>query len=77
VQVAGIVGALALGYAASWAFTPDPMTGPVDSFPSTFGQSLPPVVVAPAQTGPSPSRAPQKLDQIQSRPLQKSAAEPI
>jgi len=47
-QLAGIVGAVALGYSLSWLATPGPGTGPVDHFSPTFGESLPPVIVAPA-----------------------------
>jgi len=46
-QVAGMVGALALGYSLSWLVAPGPGTGPVEHFGPTFGQSAAPVVVAP------------------------------
>ena len=46
-QLAGIVGAVAIGYSLSWLATPGSGTGPVDHFSPTFGQSLPPVIVAP------------------------------
>jgi hypothetical protein len=46
-QVAGVVGALVLGYSLSWLATPGPGTGPVDSFSPNFGVSAAPVIVAP------------------------------
>ena len=75
-QVAGVIGAMALGYALSWAFTPGPGTGPVEKFEPTFGQSVAPVIVSPDQT-PSRRRTvenPQKFDR---KPLQDDRAEPI
>ena len=50
-QVIGIIGAVALGYTFSWISTPGPGTGPVETFRPTFGYSVAPVVVAPAETG--------------------------
>jgi hypothetical protein len=46
-QVAGILGAVALGYTLSWLSTPSPVDGPVDNFGRTFSPSVAPVIVAP------------------------------
>jgi len=56
-QVAAIIGAVALGYTLSWMATPGPGTGPVESFGPTFGSSVTPVVVAPAETGGDRSKS--------------------
>ena len=47
-QVAGIIGAVALGYTLSWLSTPVPINGPTDDFGRNFGPSVAPVFVAPA-----------------------------
>jgi len=47
-QVAGIIGAVALGYTLSWLSTPATINGPIDDFGRNFGPSVAPVVVAPA-----------------------------
>jgi hypothetical protein len=47
-QVAGMVGALALGYSLSWLVAPGPGTGPVEHFGPTFVQPAAPVIVAPS-----------------------------
>ena len=75
-QIAGVIGAMALGYALSWALTPGPGTGPVDSFEPTFGQSVAPVIVSPdaAPAGPRAHENPEKFDR---KPLQEDRAEPI
>jgi hypothetical protein len=69
-QFAGIVGALAIGYSLSWLATPGPGTGPVQNFKPTFGQSLAPVIVAPAEQ-------PVDASQPSSAPLQSPRYEPI
>ena len=76
-QVAGIVGAMAFGYALSWLLTPGASTGPVTSFEPTFaGESVAPVIVSP---GAAPAR-PRPLENHEkelSKPLQKERPEPI
>jgi hypothetical protein len=47
-QVAGIIGAVALGYILSWLSTPATVNGPIDDFGRNFGPSMAPVIVAPA-----------------------------
>lgn len=49
-QLAGIVGAVVIGYSLSWLVTPGPGTGPVTSFSPTFGQAQAPIIIAPAAT---------------------------
>jgi hypothetical protein len=76
-QLAGIVGAVAIGYSLSWLATPGPGTGPVDHFSPTFGQSLPPVIVTPAAPGGEGSvEASEPLD-FAPAPLQPRPYEPI
>jgi hypothetical protein len=50
-QLAGIVGAVVIGYSLSWLVTPGPGTGPVDNFHPTFAQRVTPMIVAPAAPG--------------------------
>ena len=75
-QIAGVIGALAFGYAVAWVVTPGPGTGPADSFAPTFGPATAPVIMAPDASGNGP-RATKNPDQIHSRPLQKDRTEPI
>ena len=75
-QIAGVIGAMALGYALSWAFTPGPGTGPVNSFEPTFGSSVAPVIVSPEPAQPRP-RALENPEKIDRKPLQEDRAEPI
>ena len=72
-QMAGIAGALVLGYSLSWLSTPGPGTGPVDTFSPTFGESVAPVIVAPAEVAPAPENS--SFESFQ--PLQANANEPI
>ena len=76
-QFAGMVAAAAIGYSLSWLVTPGPGTGPVDGFGPTFGQALPPVVVAPA--APRDERSIDASQPLDSPPvaLQSQRAEPI
>jgi hypothetical protein len=73
-KVAGVIGAVALGYTLSWIATPGLDTGPVESFGPTFGSSVAPVVVAPADAG-----ADRVKDESNSMPkaLQANRTEPI
>jgi hypothetical protein len=64
-QVAGIAGAVVVGYTLSWLLTPAPFTGPIDHFGPTFGPSVAPVIVSPA---PNP-RSGEGLSIDASRPL--------
>jgi hypothetical protein len=47
-QLAGIIGAVALGYTLSWLSTPAAINGPIADFGRNFGPSVAPVIVAPA-----------------------------
>jgi hypothetical protein len=47
-QVAGIIGAVALGYALSWLSTPATVNRSIDDFGRNFGPSVAPVIVTPA-----------------------------
>jgi hypothetical protein len=76
-QLAGIVGAVAVGYSLSWLATPGPGTGPVDHFSPTFGQSLPPVIVAPAVPGGEGSVEASEPLNFSPAPLQPRTYEPI
>ena len=75
-KVAGVVGAIAFGYALSWITTPGPGTGPVDKFSPTFGQSVAPVIVSPNTSG---ARSGHGEIPAESAPkaLQKRSTEPI
>lgn len=76
-QVAGAVALIACGYVISWAFTPGPGTGPVDSFAPTFGGvAAPVVIVAPDRVRPDPNRSSEPANSP-SQPLQKDRTEPI
>lgn len=66
-QVAGIAGAVVVGYTLSWLLTPAPFTGPVEHFGPTFGRSVAPVIVTPS---PKPRSG-------EGKALQRSAYEPI
>jgi hypothetical protein len=76
-QLAGVVGAVALGYTLSWVLTPAPTSGPIDNFGSTFGRSVAPVVVPPV--GPRGDRSMDTAQPLNSSPkaLQRDAYEPI
>ncbi len=76
-QLAGIVGAVAIGYSLSWLATPGPGTGPVDHFSPTFGQSLPPVIVTPAAPGGEGSVETSEPLNFSPTPLQPRTYEPI
>ena len=76
-QLAGVIGAVAFGYALSWALTPGLGTGPVDDFEPTFGQSIAPVIVAPEVPRERPQTTFQKNEKELSKPLQKDKPEPI
>ena len=76
-QLAGMVGAAAIGYALSWLVTPGPGTGPVDSFDPTFGQSVTPVIVAPATPGGDQLRDAAEPLNSSPAPLQPRRDEPI
>src|SRR5438067_13258058 len=75
-QIAGVIGAMALGYALSWALTPGPGTGPVDKYEPTFGQSVAPVIVSPDAARPQ-HRQPENPEKFDRKPLQEDRAEPI
>jgi hypothetical protein len=77
-QVAGIAGAVVVGYTLSWLLTPAPFTGPVEHFGRTFGPSVAPVIVSPS---PKP-RTNGSIDASQPlisspKALQRGAYEPI
>ena len=72
-QIAGIVGAVAVGYALAWVVTPGPGTGPVDTFGPTFGQSVTPVIVNPVS--PRDDRSTPSNSSLQALPPKHS--EPI
>jgi hypothetical protein len=76
-QIAGILGAVAVGYALAWVVTPGPGTGPVDTFGPTFGQSVTPVIVNPVP--PRDDRSPDPSTPSNSAPqaLQTKHSEPI
>ena len=74
-QLAGIAGALALGYTLSWFATPGPGTGPVETFAPTFGGSAAPVIVAPVTPGEGVD-ASQPVNSAP-QPLQSQRYEPI
>ncbi len=75
-QVAGIAGAVVVGYTLSWLLTPAPFTGPVDHFGSTFGPLVAPVIVSPAV--PRGNSIDASQSQISSpKALQRDAYEPI
>ena len=76
-QLAGIVGAVAIGYSLSWLATPGPGTGPVDHFSPTFGEPLPPVIVAPATPAAEGSVEASEPLNFSPAPLQPRAYEPI
>ena len=76
-QIAGIIGAVAFGYALSWLSTPGTGAGPVDTFGPNFGQSIPPVIVAPDPTRDNGSPDASKPRNSSPKPLQANAAEPI
>lgn len=79
-QLTGIVGAIALGYALSWAATPGPGTGPVDHFAPTFGATMTPVIVAPAEPVTPMDEQPRDASQPRNfdpRSLQAPVYEPI
>ena len=76
-QLAGIVGAVAIGYSLSWLVTPGPGTGPVNSFHPTFGQAQAPIIVAPAAIdGDRLIEAPEPVNSSPA-PLQPREYEPI
>lgn len=71
-----MVGAAVIGYSLSWLVTPGPGTGPVDSFDPTFGQSVTPVIVAPATPGDDQLGGGEPLNSSPA-PLQARRDEPI
>jgi hypothetical protein len=77
-QLAGMVVAAAIGYSLSWLVTPGPGTGPVDRFDSTFGESVAPVIVAPATPGDGGGSV-EAAERVNSSPaaLQSQRVEPI
>jgi hypothetical protein len=76
-QVAGMVGALALGYSLSWLVMPGPGTGPVEHFSPTFGQPAAPVIVTPSSPRDErPVDASQPLN-VAPAPLKSPRYEPI
>jgi len=76
-QVAGIAGAVVVGYTLSWLLTPAPFTGPVEHFGRTFGPAVAPVIVSPA--APRGSGSIDASQPLISSPkaLQRGAYEPI
>jgi hypothetical protein len=75
-QLAGLVGAVAVGYMLSWISTPGPGTGPVDTFGPTFGAADAPVIVAPSSPDDRSIDASEPLNSSP-KPLQPSRNEPI
>ena len=76
-QLAGLVGAMAVGYALSWIATPGPGTGPVDTFGPTFGAADAPVIVAPAPSPDDRSIDASEPQHSSRKPLQPRRDEPI
>jgi hypothetical protein len=79
-QVAGIAGAVVIGYTLSWLLTPAPFTGPVEHFGRTFGPRMAPVIVSPApnpQTGDGGSIDASQPLISSPKALQRGAYEPI
>ena len=76
-QIAGIVGAVAVGYALAWVVTPGPGTGPVDTFGPTFGQSVTPVIVNPVSPRDDRSSDPSTPSNSSPQALPPKHSEPI
>ena len=76
-QIAGIIGAIAFGYALSWVSAPGPGTGPVDTFSPTFGESVTPVIVNPVSPADDPSFDSSDPSNSSPKPLQANKYEPI
>ncbi len=76
-QIAGIVGAVAVGYALAWVVMPGPGTGPVDTFGPTFGQSVTPVIVNPASPRDYRPSDPSAPSNSSPQALQPKHSEPI
>jgi dolichol kinase len=76
-QIAGVVGAVAVGYVLAWVVTPDPGTGPVDTFGPTFGQSVTPVIVNPVLPRDDRSSDPSTPSHSSPEALQIKHSEPI
>jgi len=76
-QIAGIIGAVAVGYALAWVATPGPGTGPVDTFRPTFGQSVTPVIVNPVSPPQDRSSDPSAPSNSSPQALPPKHSEPI